>query len=244
MRPKNRILAILRSKSGVSLMFVLGIMLLLLAIGASVMTAASANIGANVRQNQYNRAVLVGNSIHRNIKHSLKIEQGSGDDFENSLAFQIADAIYKASLPTGSLTEKIEIELNLAVGAAPIDANHSVILEIFPHEVDVRFAGPVGSIGETDPPTPRVPRTASVHARMTVTVVVEVETGIVVRDENRTITTQATYELNALMSDINVVAIDEQDSTVFDDNDLELVESDEFGWELINLEIIESVVEQ
>ncbi|MDR2571147.1 MAG: hypothetical protein LBD23_12795 [Oscillospiraceae bacterium] len=88
---KNKITAALNNKSGVSLIFVLGIMMLLMAIATSVLTAASANIGANVRQSNYNRAVVLSDSVHRNIRHSL-IDSEPGD--EDSLAYGLVMEIY------------------------------------------------------------------------------------------------------------------------------------------------------
>jgi hypothetical protein len=238
MRLGNKIKSILKSKSGVSLMFVMGTMMLLLAIGASVMAAASANVGANVRQNQYNRATLLGNSIHRNIMYSLQADWDGNGNFENSLAYQLANAFYEAGRETDALDDGLVIELNLALDDVPVGGKYSVTLEIQPHEFDITFAGPVGYIPETS--TNRIPRTASIHAIVTVTVVVEVETGLVVRDDDRVITTRATYNFTGLMSDEELSDMEtEQDSTIFDDEDLVLVEAG-FGWELINLEITES----
>ena len=228
MRLINRVSAILKNKSGASLMFVLGIMLFLLAIAGSVLAAASANIGANARQERHNRAELLTESIHRNIKYSLEMTPLTMDytdtDFENSLAYQIAQVVYN----NASAETPIDmIYLDIDIPKVETDMVDSILLEILFQ--DVRYTGPIEAVLETDPPTPRVPMMASVNAKMSVKVVVEVESASL-REAPRFITTMATYEYrDGILSDTN--AMDEIGEMEFRD----------FGkWVLLSYEIIES----
>jgi len=218
--------AVLKSKSGASLMFVLGIMLLLLAIAGSIMAAASANIGANVRQDRYNRAVLLTDSVHRSIKHSLEAmpntEAYIDNEFANSLAFQIARAIYEnADAPNDT------VELNIDIAGVDMSSVNSITLDITYQ--DIKFNGPIEAVPETNPPMQRIPRTATISAQMNVCVVVEVDTASL-RDTPQLITTVASYELSgAVLSDTN--ASGEIGEMIFSD----------FGkWVLKSYEIIES----
>lgn len=222
----NRISVILRSKSGASLMFVLGIMLFLLAIAGSIMAAASANIGANVRQERYNRAIVLTDSIHRSIKHSLEIipttDDYSVDEPVNSLAYQLAMAIYEnADAPVDT------VELNIDIPGVDMSAVNSITLDIIYQ--DIKFTGPIESVPEINPPTLRVPRTATINAQMNVRVIVEVESTSQ-RETPRFITTVATYEYkDGVLSDMN--ANGEIGEMAF---------SDLGKWELMSYEIIES----
>jgi len=184
---KNRILAAIKNKSGASLLFVLGIMLLLLAVSGSLLAAASANYGSNVRQNQYNAAVVLNDSIQRNIRHSLQIPSTELSDFNASLASNLARAIYDASVENDELTM---FELNLG--------------DIIPDDTYVTLKFPMQTVHITPavPEMPelgieRVPRTAFLNARMIVEVIVTVGTG----NNARVLTTQATYEYSGVMTD-------------------------------------------
>jgi hypothetical protein len=59
------------NKTGASLVFVLGVMMMLLAIGVSVFAAASANTGARLRQEVYHQVVLLNESVQESIFHML-----------------------------------------------------------------------------------------------------------------------------------------------------------------------------
>ncbi|MCL2424795.1 MAG: hypothetical protein FWD05_00490 [Oscillospiraceae bacterium] len=228
MRLINKASRILKDKSGMSLMFVLGIMFLLLAVGASVLTAASANIGSNVRQSKYNTAIVMTDSIHGSIKHSLEMTPSSTDyldeDFENSLAYQIAQLIYNN---TNSEVPIETVELDIDIPGVDMSAVESIALEILFQ--DVRFAGPVDAVPETIPPTPRIPKTATVNAQMTVCTIVEIESASL-RETPRFITTVATYEYrDGILSDENA------------DGEIREMNFSDFGkWVLVSYEIIES----
>jgi len=91
MRDKNKIIEILRDRSGVSLMFVLAVMLLLMAITTSVLVAASANSGFLIQQTDHNRVVLLDGSVHKNIMFSFQHDPEN----ENTLSYQLVMAIYQ-----------------------------------------------------------------------------------------------------------------------------------------------------
>ena len=248
-RLKNKIAAVLKNKSGVSLLFVAGVTLFLMAIGASVMAAASANIGANIRQDRYNMAVVLIDSIHKNIKHSLQMPPNS-IDFEDSFANIIPQAIYYASLepddPPDPYNPQIgvsftEIELDLEIGGVTDINNIQSITLGFPFQ-EVRLAGPVGSVPETG--APRIPRTANISARMIVVVTVEINaTGF--GAENRIVTTHATYEYSGgVFSDKDDPRVDLNE----DDDDFVFIGNMDFvdygKWELVSYEIVESQTEE
>ena len=198
MRCKNRIFEICGSKSGASLMFVMGIMLLLLAVGGSLLAAASANHGSNIRQNQYNAAVVLNDSIQRNIRYSLQIPATNLAAFEASLASNLAKAIYEANADGEALT-MFELNLSGVNGLEPgDDGNYRVTLLFSAQSVHITPAR--DAMPEFPPPDPlgyRAPRTAIISARMIVEVIVDAGTA----NDARVITTRAVYEYNGVLSD-------------------------------------------
>ena len=214
---KNRILTVLKSKSGASILFVLGIMLFLLAVGSSVMAAASANHGSNARQNRYNAALVLNESIQRNIRYSLQ----STD--ENTLASNLTRALYDNRNTPLSM-----FELNLTGVTGLIttgDSRNATVTLNFP-EQNVHSISAVPAMPELD--EPRRPTTAIVNSVL----IVEVE---VVIDASRVLTTRATYELsNGLLTDEGTYEPDVTDDVV---GPLELI--DQGQWKLVNYEISE-----
>jgi len=89
------------SKSGASMIFVLGIMMFLMAIGVSTLAAAGANTVFVVRQNEFNRVRFLDESIHNSIRDSLQFafDPADEDKIKESLRYQIAMAIYRANDP-------------------------------------------------------------------------------------------------------------------------------------------------
>jgi hypothetical protein len=80
----KRIIQTLKSKSGASMMFVLGVMLTLLFISTSVLVAASAAVGAVINRQVNNQLGLYADSIHRTVYHSLlDIDGDEGRDVRN-----------------------------------------------------------------------------------------------------------------------------------------------------------------
>jgi hypothetical protein len=195
LRVRNRIFAILKCKSGVSIMLVLGIMLMLLAIAASVMGAASANVGYNIRQNETNRIRLLEQSIQRNIQHSL--ENGDmGHELINGVFLRYAED--PAEPPE-------DIDLLMDIGTDPYDAPRGLTYTITLSFLDaltgestlkINITPPIAGAPEIPsidgsvmiPAVPRVPGTATIDAEMTVTVEITAANGV------RTVTTVATYE--------------------------------------------------
>ncbi|MCL2084513.1 MAG: hypothetical protein FWH06_04550 [Oscillospiraceae bacterium] len=89
---KKRAAEIFNGNSGASMLFVLGVMLLLLGMGASAFIAASTNTGYWVAQREYSRMLILSESIHRNIRHSL--EENPAD--ESLLSYQLVWAVYRS----------------------------------------------------------------------------------------------------------------------------------------------------
>jgi len=184
-------------------------MMFLMAIGVSTMAAGAANSGALMRQNEYNKILMLGKSVHDNIMFSLQNDPGN----EDLLGYQLARTIFEAydtnegdsdpdepDVPTiNDMIIRINgeelyppnppldmIYISNAAFRFPLSFKES-ILDSPAIEFDDIFDG-VDYI--TPPP---IPRTVTINARM----VVEVE--ITSRDlraigENRQIVTRATYE--------------------------------------------------
>lgn len=183
MRVKRAISAILKSKSGASLVFVLGIAMILLAIGASVLTSATASRGSYIRQEEHNRAMLLSDSVHRNILHSLQDPNAPG-----LLARQIAEIVRDHYYENGDDGLVIELSINVTDDVI-IKLSFPVIMvydveDARPFEPEILVNEEEGILEPQDS-IPREPSFARIRATMDVTVEVE---------SNRAIKTQATYE--------------------------------------------------
>lgn len=187
MQIQNKLVRILKDKTGASFMFVLGIMLLLMAIGVSVLVAASANVGFSLKQKEHSQIMILDESVHKNIMYSL--QHDVADD--NFLSSQLVMTIYKANdpdltsyLPAG-LTE-MPLEVSIADGADLSSGNIKVekITLSFP-EQNVIIMPPIPAIytpAEYDDEgnlitdrqldQEREPKTATVSATMIVTVAI------------------------------------------------------------------------
>jgi len=254
----------LKCKSGASIIFILGIMMFLMAIGVSTMAAGAANSGALMRQNEYNKILMLGKSVHDNIMFSLQADPGN----EDLLGFQLADAMFQVfdahdpsinpsnpmyvppQLPT---IDDMEIRINGVTLYHPNPTLSNTDDKI--HISSVVFRFPVQDIidspaiefdpifdpilGEEEDDyyyTPdRVPRTVTINARM----VVEVE--ITARDLrtngiDRQIVSRAIYEYrNGRLSEIENVL-----GGVDDPDFLMSFEPDGFSvWELVSYEVID-----
>jgi len=198
----TKISKILKSKSGISLMLVVGTMMLLLAISASVIAAAYANIGHNTRQLETNRIRLLSESIHRNIKFALDNDQGS----EASLSYQLIMKLYDAEM-TNTIPGDIELQLDinnlaitgeylppfpLQINSINLSWNHTdvKITPAIPYIPGIDFGGIPGLVNI--PEVARRPQTADINATLTVTVEIEAVRHLGVR--SRVITTTAVYE--------------------------------------------------
>ena len=103
--------------AGVSLIFVLASMLFLMAVCASLLVAASTNVGYRVTQWEHSQVGILEDSIHQNIMYSLQSDPADVD----GMAYQLAMALYEAKdsrffttgiAPGLSDDTKIEIEIN------------------------------------------------------------------------------------------------------------------------------------
>jgi len=246
MRLKNKIKAILKDKSGVSLMFVLGVMMMLLLIGASLLVAASSNVGTNIRQNEFNRVMLLSNSIHRNIMYSLQADPEN----DGLLANQLAWIIYEAQdEDIDDITLRLDMDADI-----PASMSVNIILSIPFHEVRVfeasdyvpgieesgYFDGEVWIVIEATPEIPRIPETAEIKAEMLVTVVIE--SNAMVREGSRLVTTQAAYEYRGGFLTDDPYGIHQTNPNP---TGLEMAFApDGFGiWSLISYETVESQVD-
>ncbi|MCL2068962.1 MAG: hypothetical protein FWH00_03595 [Oscillospiraceae bacterium] len=186
------ILHVLKDRSGMSMLFVLGIMALLLAVGVSVIAAAGANTGLAVRQENYNRAMLLDNSVHRGILHSLNNTPLSQDiimDLYNKRkAFDGADDEFSVGSITLDTTVGGDPDIAAVTLTFPVNPTVSIadeIPEVIFNPVEIR--NDAGDIIETiqPDPIPPVPETAIINADITVIVVVGgVESRAVYRFKN------------------------------------------------------------
>ena len=93
---KNRLCSIVKNESGSSILYVLAIMLMLVIIGTSVLTAAVANVGFSTRQSDHTKGVMLSDAIHRNLMYSIQTppsENTSGGAGEEYLSTKIPDAL-------------------------------------------------------------------------------------------------------------------------------------------------------
>ena len=246
MRLRNRITAILKGTSGVSLIFVLGVMMMLLLIGISLLIAAGANVGTNIRQNEFNRVMLLSNSIHRNIMYSLQADPEN----EGLLANQLAWIIYNAN---DEKIDDITLDIDMDV-EIPDSMSVSIILSFPFHEVrtsessdyvpgieeDRYYDDGVWIVIEAVPEILRVPETANIKAEMLVTVVIESDA--LVRQGSRLVTTQAAYEYRGGFLTDDPYGIHQTNPNP---TGLEMAFApDGFGiWSLISYETVESQVD-
>jgi hypothetical protein len=145
-----------RGKSGASLIFVLGIMMMLMAIGFSVFAAASANRGAALRQTEHNAVLLLENSIHNNIRHSLQYGDGYKED---RLWNQLLQVLYEArhANPESLHINNFNIlpigGIDLGSGGISI-AGIELLLELIEIDTDTRTIVTDPGDPDADPPVP------------------------------------------------------------------------------------------
>jgi len=216
MRLINKIKTTLKRTSGASLIFVLGVMMFLMAIGVSTLAAAFANAGYVMRQSEFTRVRLLHESIHENIMYSL---QADPED-EDLLGYQIAMAIFNANdpahpafvLPPPTTPENLNptnpglapipnLEINV-IGTPLENLGGRVTVEritlSFPDQF-VRINEAIPGDDTITPAIPREPRTATLNASMIVEVVIRIDrlaTDIIDDDDLgvRRITSIAVYE--------------------------------------------------
>ena len=239
---RSRVFKILKNKSGASLLFVLGAMLLLLSVGVSTLAAAGASSGFAMTQKAYSRVVILSDSIHRNIMYSLQHDPSN----EDMLAYRLAYSLYEAKRddPVDGLGA-----IDLQIGFDDQVFNERFESgEITVQSVRLLFPSQKVVIKPAKPAIPAIPaesgvlisreaKTATVNATMTV--VVEIEAA------GRIVKTIATYRYSGgeLTDDPRGEHAD-----VFDPEaefDMEFRPGDEgrdgFGrWELVKYEKVDS----
>ena len=216
----SRLKSVLKNESGVSLLFVLGVLMMLLAAGAAVLAAAMGNVGINVRQERHNRAMLLTDSIHRNIQYSLSRTGVPIGEFESSLSGQIALLIYESS---GVMED---ITLSVDIPEISYDLPDDIVLS-FPY-ASVTITPFVPEMPELS--IDERPRTALLSATMVVEFTLYVDAGA---DGNRIITSRAVYMysggvLEWLPDSFGSIVPDERNF------------SEQGVWEMVSFEIIES----
>ncbi|MCL2088290.1 MAG: hypothetical protein FWH14_02290 [Oscillospiraceae bacterium] len=166
----HKITTTLRGKDGASLVFVLGVMLLIMSIGASTLAAAGANTGFNLRQRQYSNIMLLNDSVHRNIMYSLQHDPAD----EGLLSYQLAMAAYQANDPELSDNYRDgglqNIELDMDIGGIDLEDVPTITLSFAEQNVRIPAGRPMGTV---PPSFIRQPRTAEISLRMYVTVKIE-----------------------------------------------------------------------
>jgi hypothetical protein len=256
MRLRHKVTDILKSKSGISLMLVLGLTMLLMAIGLSVFAAASANIGSNIRQNEYSRVKLLGNSIHRVMMYSLQQSSTDPDVNPEYLNEQVAMEIVRFFQdPDREPEDELLIEIDTNIGI-PIPGNLEIsrITLSFPF-MNIISNGPSGyvpAITGVSGAIERIPREDVIEARMIVSVEITA-LGFIRAGEDRLFTVEATYIYNGVLSDrvaAEAAMIANPDNPLLqDDNHIfppMRFDGNGLGesgfWEMIGYEIVESQV--
>jgi len=249
---------ILKCKSGASLLFVLGIMMLLLALGTSAIAAATANIGYNLRQREQNNIRVLTNSVHRSILHSLNVDLAdpplaTDDERENTLAYQILHMIiYANNREEGDAVRGgiEELTLDVTLNGFPIYEGTVELAEVIVTFSEQNFsistwarpyipAIPVlvgDDVVDTIPAVQRVPKTVTVNAELVVTVVVRA--GGAGLGVERYVSTRAVFEYwgGILSDDPGGIYLNTADQNLPDEMDLQI---QEFGtWSMISYEVI------
>lgn len=245
MRKQSKIVAVLQDTSGASFLFVLGVMLLLMAIAVSVLVAASANTGFVLEQHEHSQIMILDESVHKNILYALQRDKKASELYSVLLSTQVAKALYEANdplLPSSfnpAGLEKIDIDDISVTNLPDITTGDIKIQSVtlsFPDQ-SVVFTDPIAAINDAGVLTPRKPRTATVDATMIVTVEINAR--------GRTSISRATYVYTGgkMSDDQNGDHEDEEDEdAVFpmeflDDG----VGDDGYGeWRLIRHENMES----
>lgn len=193
--------SIFKTKTGLSLLMVIGVMSLLFAISASVIVAAFAGLGYNARQNETNRIKVLSESIHRNIKFALENDPGNANSLNYQLIMSLFNTFEEDETPDDVLlgmffdadTAAYNPPLNLQINNITLSwTNYDVkIIDPVPHVPPINFTEP-GFVNI--PAVDRIPKTADISATLTVSV--EIEAVNFMGAANRVITTISTYEYN------------------------------------------------
>ncbi|MCL2463273.1 MAG: hypothetical protein FWF44_11450 [Defluviitaleaceae bacterium] len=130
---------ILRDKSGVSLMFVLAAMLLLMAIGVSAITAAGLNYGAGLARRDWNQLELYSTGM----EHTLKAALEAPDSDTSMLGAQtLSGRLLRAAFQSGSAIYSIGGDGAITMTAASPDGNARYTIVITGY-MNVQIIAPV-----------------------------------------------------------------------------------------------------
>jgi len=228
----KKVSKIIKCKSGASIIFILGIMMFLMAIGVSTMAAAFANIGYVTRQRDYSIVRILDESIHNNIMFSLQEDIKN----ENLLGWQLVRELFDVydDEDRELLTEIDDIVIIIN----GIDVNNNDAFNPGGrYKVDVSFEFPFqnqifiesGPIEAVEDLFERIPRTVDLSFEMLV--IVE----ITVRD-NRTIASRAVYEFTGGKFIENETDSEESPGS---ENSMIFLPDDFTEWSLIRYEVID-----
>jgi len=170
---------VLRNNSGVSLIFVLASMLLLMAIGISAITAAGLSHGASYMKRDRNQLDLFAGSMERTIKAALEADiSGAPVSNSRSLGGAILCAAHKSGPGRHTLSYTINPSLPGDWGAAyTVDITAVMSVEVFYPVTDTQRAAAAQTAnqgGGSNAPgygklTGRTPKTAMINGDVTVT---------------------------------------------------------------------------
>jgi len=170
---------VLRNNSGVSLIFVLAVMLMLMAIGVSAITAAGFSHGASVARHSNNQLDLYVSSMERTIKAALATDTaGKPLTDTQSLGGTILCDAYRSNPGQHTLSYTITPSIPDDLGVTyTIDITAEMNVEIFYPVVDTLWAettqsepeNPDGSIARYREIIDWTPQTAMISGEITVT---------------------------------------------------------------------------
>ena len=244
----TRFVQLHKDKQGSTIMYVMAVMLLLLAVGVSVLTAAAANVTFTSRQRDYNQAIILADSIHRTILTQLQ----NGTD--GNLSDQLVTSLFQAKvssppkmtlLPTDSVATSVnytgtldDITLNLSLSRTdggtniPITNDRFKILpiSIVFSEQQVQIHESLPAIGNMA----REPASALVTAQISIEVTIQVKA----KKGFNYVTTKASYNLTeAELNDKNTSSGNE----FSEQNRVMAINPEKKGtWELVRYETTES----
>jgi hypothetical protein len=138
----------IKDKSGAaSLIFVMGLALLMLSAGVIAVLSGSSSLGMTVNQYQHNRLLILDKSVQENVMYSLQSDAAS----EVHLSSQLASALYEYNdplLPTlGAGLGEIDVQ-SLVVGAEEyIGSTEAMTIK------SIKFSFPVQNV-VINPPIP------------------------------------------------------------------------------------------
>ena len=217
---KKKLFDIFKNESGSSILYVLAVMLMLVIIGTSVLTAAVANVGFSTRQREHTRGVMLADAIHRNLLYSL--QHASIEAEEEYLGTQIPNAVmalYMGSAdqqnPETLLPLHLELTLEDLASNEIVDINNKYVkinditLSLPVQQVD--FYEPLLSFDDNESPV------AAAH------IYLEMQVDVSIAIYGSTMETVAVYQFYGTYYDEN--------ATAEDGFNMILQESDDAAWE-------------